>query len=102
MDATLADINIDDPTAGGAEDEISAPGVTDNATAQKQRKEKKSKKSKSSEDVEMADAETPAKGDAMDVDEKAIEKKLKKEKKEKRKSKGEDEPAKKKKKSKAE
>ncbi|KAK5126850.1 snoRNP complex protein nop56 [Meristemomyces frigidus] len=97
MDATLADINIDDPTAGGADDEdISAPGVTGDATAQKVRKEKKvGKKGKAGaedvkvevEDVKMEDAgEEGGDGDAMDVDEKAVERKLKKEKKAKRKS----------------
>ncbi|KAK5126266.1 snoRNP complex protein nop56 [Meristemomyces frigidus] len=103
MDATLADINIDDPTAAGAEEEVAAPGVSGNATEQKQRKEKKKKSKSADADTEMADAdatadpkaakkaekkrkkEEPANG-AMDVDEEAAEKKLKKEKKEKRKS----------------
>ncbi|EME39854.1 hypothetical protein DOTSEDRAFT_74675 [Dothistroma septosporum NZE10] len=97
MDATLADMDIDDPTDAGAEDALSAPGVTAQATEQKQRKEKKSK----AEDVEMEDAPTiddkAARKAAKkakklqeeakaDVDEEAVEKKLKKEKKEKRKS----------------
>ncbi|KAK5108620.1 snoRNP complex protein nop56 [Meristemomyces frigidus] len=100
MDATLATINVADPTAAGTEDAISAPGVTDQATEQKARKEKK-KKSKDA-DVDMADidADTAAdaksakkaekkrrqSGDDMEVDEENVEKKLKKEKKEKRKS----------------
>lgn len=95
MDATLASINVADPTAvAGADEEISAPGVTAQASEQKQRKEKK-KKSKS-EDVGMADADDSkaakkekkkkAKEATEEVDEEAIEKKMKKDKKEKRKA----------------
>ena len=43
MDATLAGMDIDDPTDAGAEDVLSAPGVTGQATEQKQRKEKNRK-----------------------------------------------------------
>ncbi|KAI5361614.1 Putative nucleolar protein Nop56/Nop58 [Septoria linicola] len=99
MDATLASIDIADPTAIAPDEENAAAGVTAGATEQKQRKEKKSKKSKS-EDVEMADIDADEddskaakkskkekrKSDAMDIDEEAVEKKLKKDKKEKRKS----------------
>ncbi|KAF1825037.1 pre-rRNA processing nucleolar protein-like protein Sik1 [Dissoconium aciculare CBS 342.82] len=100
MDLTLADINIEDPTADGADEEISAPGVTAKAVEQKQRKEKKSKSSKSA-DVEMVDAddEEAAKAakkaakkakrlssSADAVDEDAVKAKLKKDAKEKRKS----------------
>ncbi|KAF2145032.1 uncharacterized protein K452DRAFT_244621 [Aplosporella prunicola CBS 121167] len=68
MDQVLADINIDDPTAAGAEDEEKADGVTSQATEQKLRakkdkkEKKKDKKSKTDEegDVAMADA-TPKK-----------------------------------------
>ncbi|CZT15248.1 probable SIK1-involved in pre-rRNA processing [Ramularia collo-cygni] len=88
MDAALASINVEDPTADAFIDD-DAPGVSSKA-------EKKSKKSKKvDEDVEMADAKPSKKdkkrkstgdADAMDIDEGKIEKKLKKEKKEKRKS----------------
>ncbi|EMD00092.1 hypothetical protein BAUCODRAFT_30547 [Baudoinia panamericana UAMH 10762] len=101
MEATLASIQIDDPTAAGAEEEIAAPGVTGNATEAKKRKEKKSKTSKSADaDVDMADIDADAAADAkaakkakkrraeedvkMEVDEEAVAKKLKKEKKAKR------------------
>ncbi|KAK0852192.1 Nucleolar protein 56 [Friedmanniomyces endolithicus] len=102
MDATLNSINVADPTDAGAEDVISAPGVTDQATEQKKRK---------AADVDMADidadtaadakaakkaekkrrkvegaAESKVEVDEEAVDEEAVEKKLKKEKKEKRKS----------------
>ena len=111
MDATLASINVEDPTRAGAEDEIDAPGVTDQAVEKalrdRAKKEKKSKKSKG-EDVVMADADDSAAVKAakkaekkrrqaeaataedveMAVDEEALRKKLKKEKKEKRKSEG--------------
>lgn len=60
MDATLASIHVDDPTAAGAEEEIDVPGVTDQATEKALRKaakkEKKDKKRKSDAvDVEMED-----------------------------------------------
>jgi len=96
MNATLADINVEDPTAGGAEEEISAPGVTSAAVDQKKRKEKKTK-SKSA-DVDMADVDDVAAAkaekkrkraateSAVEVDEEAVKAKLKKDKKEKRKS----------------
>ncbi|KXT16086.1 hypothetical protein AC579_7122 [Pseudocercospora musae] len=100
MDATLANMDIDDPTADAADEEIAAAGVTSQATEQKQRQEKKKeKKSKSKdEDVVMADSteaddklskkeKKKRKSDAKaEVDEHDIEKKLKKGKKEKRKS----------------
>ncbi|KAK5689382.1 Nucleolar protein 56 [Elasticomyces elasticus] len=115
MDATLESIKVEDPTNAGAEEAISAPGVTDQATEQKKRKEKKSKaKGESADatstavvtapDVDMADIDADTAADAkaakkaekkrrksegkmdVDVDEEAVEKKLKKEKKEKRKS----------------
>ncbi|KAK0290326.1 Nucleolar protein 56 [Friedmanniomyces endolithicus] len=99
MDATLNSINVADPTDAGAEDAISAPGVTDQATEQKKRK---------AADIDMADIDADTAADAKaakkaekkrrksegaagskaDVDEEAVEKKLKKEKKEKRKSEG--------------
>ncbi|KAF2169687.1 hypothetical protein M409DRAFT_64734 [Zasmidium cellare ATCC 36951] len=97
MDATLASMDIDDPTAAGAEEEISAPGVTSQAVEQKQRKEKKKEKKSKSADVEMVDVDDKAaKKDkkkqkkqeaesAMDIDEDVVKAKLKKEKKEKRK-----------------
>ncbi|KAF2206923.1 hypothetical protein CERZMDRAFT_88919 [Cercospora zeae-maydis SCOH1-5] len=99
MDATLASMDIADPTAIAADEENGAAGVTAGAAEQKQRKEKKSKKSKS-EDVDMADIDADEvnskaakkakkekrKSDAMDIDEDAVAKKLKKDKKEKRKS----------------
>ncbi|KAK0892367.1 Nucleolar protein 56 [Friedmanniomyces endolithicus] len=97
MDATLNSINVADPTDAGAEEAISAPGVTDQATEQKKRK---------AVDVDMADIDADTAADAKEakkaekkrrksegvagskaeVDEEAVEKKLKKEKKEKRKS----------------
>jgi len=100
MDLTLADINVEDPTADGADEEMSAPGVTAKATEQKQRKEKKNKSAKSA-DVEMVDADDEEAAKAAkkaakkakkattateEVDEEALEEKLKKDKKEKRKS----------------
>ncbi|KAK4497402.1 hypothetical protein PRZ48_011853 [Zasmidium cellare] len=98
MDATLASMDIDDPTAAGAEEEISAPGVTSQAVEQKQRKEKKKEKKSKSADVEMVDVDDKAAKkekkkqkkqedeSAMDIDEDAVKAKLKKEKKEKRKA----------------
>ena len=101
MDATLAGMDIDDPTAAGAEDEIAAPGVTDQATQKVIRDKKKAKGSKSADvDMEDADADAAAASRAekkrrkaeaeadptLDAD--AIAKKLKKEKKDKRKSEG--------------
>lgn len=104
MDATLASINVADPTAAGAEDEVAAAGVTDQATEQKRRKEKKSKKAADDVEMEDADAVVDAKaakkaekkrrkleeqaGDAG-ADAEAVEKKLKKDKKEKRKAEAE-------------
>ena len=92
MDATLASINIDDPTAGGADEEFSAPGVTSQAAEQKQRKAVK--KSKTEDLVMLDDKEArkaekkrkklEASADDMDVDEDAIKAKLRKDKKEKR------------------
>ncbi|KAK3700222.1 Nucleolar protein 56 [Vermiconidia calcicola] len=98
MDATLAGLDIVDPTRAGAEEEISAPGVTDQATEKAIRdKKKKEKKRKSGpeEDVAMDDAVDPKAAkkaekkrkkieDAVgEVDEEAMKKKLKKEKKRK-------------------
>lgn len=60
MDATLASINVEDPTRAGAEEEISAPGVTDQATEQalreKAKKDKKDKKKDKGKKVDEADA----------------------------------------------
>ncbi|KAK3708147.1 Nucleolar protein 56 [Vermiconidia calcicola] len=98
MDATLAGLDIADPTRAGAEEEISAPGVTDQATEKAIRdKKKKEKKRKSGpeEDVAMDDSVDPKAAkkaekkrkkieDAVgEVDEEAMKKKLKKEKKRK-------------------
>ncbi|OCL10444.1 Nop-domain-containing protein [Glonium stellatum] len=59
MDSVLADINIDDPTAGAAGDVEMADGVTSQATelAVRQKKEKKDKKEKKSK-KSGAEAET--------------------------------------------
>merc|ERR1712151_1188231 len=43
MEETLAHLDVADPTAAGAEEEVSAPGISADATEQKQRKEKKRK-----------------------------------------------------------
>lgn len=98
MDATLAGLDIADPTRAGAEEEISAPGVTDQATEKAIRdKKKKEKKRKSGpeEDVAMDDSVDPKAAKKADkkrkkiedavgeVDEEAMKKKLKKEKKRK-------------------
>ncbi|OQN98896.1 Nucleolar protein 56 [Cryoendolithus antarcticus] len=101
MDATLASINVSDPSKGGAEEEIAAPGVTDQATEQalrkKAKKDKKASKPTEQADVEMADIDADAKAGkkskkekkseapaaAVEVDEKAVEKKIKKDKKRK-------------------
>lgn len=50
MDAVMADIDSEDPTAHAAEDVVMADGVTAAATEQAVRKEKKEKKSKKSKD----------------------------------------------------
>nr|OQO17137.1 Nucleolar protein 56 [Rachicladosporium sp. CCFEE 5018] len=101
MNATLASINVSDPSKGGAEEEIAAPGVTDQATEQalrkKAKKDKKASKPTEQADVEMADIDADAKAGkkskkekkseapaaAVEVDEKAVEKKIKKDKKRK-------------------
>ncbi|KAK3109300.1 Nucleolar protein 56 [Teratosphaeriaceae sp. CCFEE 6253] len=76
MDATLASIHVEDPTAVAAEEGTAAPGVTDQATEQKKRKEKKAKrKSEAADetstavvvgkgDVEMADIDADTAADA--------------------------------------
>jgi len=46
MDSLLADINIEDPTAGATSDVEMADGITSTATEQVRRKEKKDKKEK--------------------------------------------------------
>ncbi|KAH7138294.1 pre-rRNA processing nucleolar protein-like protein Sik1 [Dendryphion nanum] len=87
MQSVMADMELDDPTAGGAEDVVMADGVTAKATEQAIRKEKKKKEKKSKH----------ADSDAEEVTEK-------KSKKEKKRKSGEDEDGeskKKKKKSKA-
>lgn len=95
MDATLAGLDIEDPTAGANEEEISAPGVTQAAVDQKLRqKAEKKEKRKKEKALEVA----AATGEPMDVDSTPKDKK-------KRKSEGVDEVVsekKKKKKSKAE
>lgn len=89
MDAVLADIQTEDPTAHAAEDVVMADGITTGATEQALRKEKKKeKKEKKSKNVE-ADAEASS------------EKKSKKDKKRKQADDDEGESKKKKKKSKA-
>ncbi|KAF2175066.1 Nop-domain-containing protein [Zopfia rhizophila CBS 207.26] len=71
MDSVLADLQVDDPTAGAAEDVGMADGITAKATGQTVRHKKEKKKEKKSKQIE---SESPA---AEDV---AIEKKSKKEK----------------------
>ncbi|KAF1946563.1 Nop domain-containing protein [Clathrospora elynae] len=85
MNAVLADIGVEDPTATATEDVEMADGVTAGATEQAIRKEKKDKKSKKSKHA--------------DADEEVSEKKSKKDKK--RKHADEEVGEKKKKKSKA-
>lgn len=46
MDSLLADINIEDPTAGATSDVEMADGVTSTAVEQKSREKKKDKKEK--------------------------------------------------------
>jgi nucleolar protein 56 len=103
MDATLAAMDIDDPTRAGAdvEEEIDAPGIGEKGVEKALRdkakkKERKRKEKAEAEDVEMEDAEDAkaarkaekkrlkAAEAADEVDEEALRKKLKKEKKEKR------------------
>lgn len=105
MDATIAAMDIDDPTRAGAdiEEEIDAPGIgekgMEKALRDKTRKkDKKQKETVLDEDVEMEDAEDTkaakkaekrrlkAAAASGEVDEEALRKKLKKEKKEKRKA----------------
>ena len=94
MDDALANINVEDPTAAGAEDEEMVDGVTAQATEQalrkkskeERKKEKKEKKKAEkmkeiSEDVQMLDS-SGANG-ANGADEKAARKEKKKEKKRK-------------------
>ncbi|KAF1352050.1 hypothetical protein BDV97DRAFT_292472 [Delphinella strobiligena] len=81
MNAVLGDINVEDPTAGAAEDVEMADGVTSAATEQKVR-EKKSKEEKKKDKKKR-------KSDVMDIDEPEVEEKSeKKDKKKKRKSEG--------------
>jgi nucleolar protein 56 len=56
LDASLADINIDDPTAIAPEDVVMADGVTSLATEQAirlKKKEKKEKKHKKQDEAEV-------------------------------------------------
>lgn len=46
MDSLLADINIEDPTAGATSDVEMADGITSTATEQVRREKKKDKKEK--------------------------------------------------------
>jgi len=91
MDAVLGDIQIDDPTAGGAEDVEMADGVTSQAVEQKLRKEKKTKDKKSKK-------QEP---DTMTSETLSAESPEKTKKKEKKRKHAEEEDGKKKKKSKA-
>merc|ERR1711939_749093 len=106
MEETLAHLDVADPTAAGAEEEVSAPGVSADATEQKKRKSK----SGADEDVSMADIDADAASDAKAAkkaekkrrkseaaDGEDEEKRAKKEKKEKRKSAGGEEEEKSKK-----
>ena len=105
MDATLAAMDIDDPTRAGAdiEEEIDAPGIGEKGMEKALRdkakkKDKKQKEKALDEDVEMEDAEDAkaakkaekrrlkAAAAGGEVDEESLRKKLKKEKKEKRKA----------------
>ena len=92
MDATLAEMDIDDPTRGGAEEEIAAPGVGERGVEKALRdKVKKEGKGDGDGDVEMEDSKAARKAEkkrakaGAEVDEEALKKKLKKDKKEKRK-----------------
>ncbi|TIA29365.1 Nop-domain-containing protein [Aureobasidium pullulans] len=93
MNAVLGDINVEDPTAGAAEDVEMADGVTAQATEQAVRKEK-SKDEKKKEKKEKKDKKRKSMGGDSDDDEAD-----KKEKKKKRKSEGVDGDKKEKKKS---
>ena len=105
MDATLAAMDIDDPTRAGAdiEEEIDAPGIGEKGVEKALRdkakkKEKKRKEKAADDDVEMEDAEDAkdarkaekkrlkAAAAAEEIDEDALKKKLKKDKKEKKKA----------------
>jgi nucleolar protein 56 len=110
MDATLAEMDIDDPTRAGADadEEIAAPGVGEKGMekalrdkAKKREKKRKEKVEADDVDVEMEDAEEAkaarkaekkrlkaAAAAGEEVDEEALKKKLKKDKKEKRKAEG--------------
>ena len=94
MDATLAEMEIEDPSRAGAEEEVALPKV-------RREKVKKEKAGGGGEDVEMEDVldekaarkaeKKRAKAAAAagaEVDEEALKKKLKKDKKEKRKVEG--------------
>ncbi|KAG9616726.1 Nop-domain-containing protein, partial [Aureobasidium melanogenum] len=89
MNAVLGDINVEDPTAGAAEDVEMADGVTAAATEQAVRKEK------SKEEKKKEKKEKKRKSMGADSDDEAD----KKEKKKKRKSEGVDGDKKEKKKS---
>lgn len=83
MDASLADINIDDPTAIAPEDVVMADGVTGLATEQairlkkKEKKEKKEKKHKK-HDSDDAVSEKKKKRKHDDAEVEAEKKKKKK------------------------
>ena len=102
IDATLASINVADPTRAGAEEEIDAPGVTDQGTEKalrdKAKKKEKKRKADDEADIEMDDADSKGARKAekkrrkeaqasagAEVDDEALRKQLKKGKKEKRK-----------------
>ncbi|KAF2798225.1 Nop domain-containing protein [Melanomma pulvis-pyrius CBS 109.77] len=89
MDSVLADIDVDDPTAKGAEDVEMADGITAKATEQVIRKKKEKKEKKKSKQVES------------DEEEAVVEKKAKKDKKRKHGEEEDGESKKKKKKSKS-
>ena len=85
MDDVLANMNVEDPTAAGAEDEEAADGVTAQATEQVMRKKSKEEKKKDKKDKRKAEKVNRfADVDGVDSDdEKAARKERKKEKKRK-------------------
>jgi hypothetical protein len=76
MESVLAELNISDPTADAAEEEIQAGGVTSQAAEQKMRheevkkekKEKKEKKDKKKKDKKVHEEDAADDVDAMDID----------------------------------
>jgi len=85
MNSVMADIGIEDPTAGASEDVEMADGVTAAATEQavrKEKKDKKDKKSKKSKDAEEDVSEKKSKKDKKrkHADEEVSDKKKKKSK----------------------